>query len=435
MFTNWLTSDTTKTQQDRPQDSSSSSPDVILEVGPQPFTRYPAHSGILSSQSGYFRSAIIRMSESGKLNENVIFLPNINVEHFTPLLTYMYTGYLDLNFENIFGVLLATHLLHMPRALEICRDFLAHTQRQSGEFYRSLPLSLNTSKVIRPIASKASNFGLNFISPPKASSSLLLPSIGTKFKSLTGDHERAVQNDEKKSEKEKEAKKYLKVASPACSVTKSVSEGNDKVIIDIASCDGPVRFKRVVNDAFEKKRQLTVAPEPQQVPPEIKFNAAVSFHEQMVRNINEQYKKSLSTQSNDESENSEHSIDLYTCVYCNHTFKSKYCYQKHAKRHINPLNPLGRCRIDVECESSDGEYKKQQSQNIKRDSIKPLDMNVQYYPCKYCGCKFPSYYFVHKHRKLCHPEIEADGSSSVLNIPSEDSKEETSKSDTKVENS
>lgn len=26
------------------------------------------------------------------------------------------------------------------------------------------------------------------------------------------------------------------------------------------------------------------------------------------------------------------------------------------------------------------------------------------YPCKTCGCKFPSYYFVHKHRKHCHPE-------------------------------
>ncbi|VVC99626.1 unnamed protein product [Leptidea sinapis] len=27
-----------------------------------------------------------------------------------------------------------------------------------------------------------------------------------------------------------------------------------------------------------------------------------------------------------------------------------------------------------------------------------------YYPCKTCGCKFPSYYFVHKHRKRCHED-------------------------------
>ncbi|KAF9796627.1 hypothetical protein SFRURICE_012720 [Spodoptera frugiperda] len=29
---------------------------------------------------------------------------------------------------------------------------------------------------------------------------------------------------------------------------------------------------------------------------------------------------------------------------------------------------------------------------------------LHYYPCKTCGCKFPSYYFVHKHRKRCHAE-------------------------------
>ncbi|KAJ2942754.1 hypothetical protein O0L34_g14942 [Tuta absoluta] len=29
---------------------------------------------------------------------------------------------------------------------------------------------------------------------------------------------------------------------------------------------------------------------------------------------------------------------------------------------------------------------------------------IHYYPCKTCGCKFPSYYFVHKHRKRCHAE-------------------------------
>lgn len=451
MFTNWLTSDTTKVQRDH-QPSHHSSPDLIIEVGPSPFTRFPAHASILSSQSGYFRAAIFRLSESGgKLNENVIFLPNISVEHFTPLLTYMYSGYLELNFENIFGVLLATHLLHMPRALEICRDFLAQTQRHQNEYFHlpSLPLqsSSNTSKIIRPIASKASNYGLNFVSPPKASASnLLLPSVGTKFKSLSGDQDSAKIitlniEDKKVSEEEKEknvVKKSIKIpSSPAVIVSKStVDANNDKVVIDIASCDGPVRFKRVLNDAFEQKKLKAAAPQSNesQLPAssEVKFHSSVAFHEQMVRNINEQYKKTF--QNSEESENSQHSIDIYTCVYCNHTFKSKYCYQKHAKRHINPLNPLGRCRIDAaDCESSDGEYKKQQTQ--KRDSIKPLDMNVQYYPCKYCGCKFPSYYFVHKHRKLCHPEVDGEGNSSSHN-QQEDEKgmEVTPTSDEKVEN-
>ncbi|KAG7303339.1 hypothetical protein JYU34_011828 [Plutella xylostella] len=35
---------------------------------------------------------------------------------------------------------------------------------------------------------------------------------------------------------------------------------------------------------------------------------------------------------------------------------------------------------------------------------KPRATSVQYYPCKTCGSKFPSYYFVHKHRKRCHAD-------------------------------
>ncbi len=32
------------------------------------------------------------------------------------------------------------------------------------------------------------------------------------------------------------------------------------------------------------------------------------------------------------------------------------------------------------------------------------DINVQFFPCKVCGAKFPSYYFVHKHKKLWHED-------------------------------
>ena len=36
------------------------------------------------------------------------------------------------------------------------------------------------------------------------------------------------------------------------------------------------------------------------------------------------------------------------------------------------------------------------------------DINVQFFPCKICGAKFPSYYFVHKHKKIWHPEAVAN---------------------------
>lgn len=436
MFTNWLTSEEPNKTRDS-ANASSVPPDVVVEVGPPPFSRFPAHSTILSTQSGFFRAAINRASEAGKLMDNPIYLPNITVEHFTPLLTYMYTGFLELNFENIFGVLLATHLLHMPRALEICRDFLAHSQRQQSDFYSSAVPSLlqpALSKVVRPIASKASNLGLNFVSPPKAPSSLLVPSIGTPFKSFilspSDDPPSKIPklHEMKPSEKQpvedrKLPTKLIAINPRKITVNEHLSNPSngsesDKVVIDIASCDGPVRFRRVLNDAYEKNKKQILSPSSSsEVANDLKYHQSnvLSFHQQMVRNINEQYNKnkSISSQNSEESENSQLSGELYTCVYCNHTFKSKYCYQKHAKRHINPLNSVGKCRDD--CESSDGDAKKSTSDPsaivlAKRDSIKPLDMNVQYYPCKTCGCKFPSYYFVHKHRKLCHPEIAADGS-------------------------
>lgn len=97
--------------------------DVILEIGLRPSNaRFIAHSIVLGSYSGYLRSAL-RLDERppNPKTDLVVYLNNVTPEQFAPLLTYMYTGYLDLNLENIFAVLLATHVLHMPQALEICR--------------------------------------------------------------------------------------------------------------------------------------------------------------------------------------------------------------------------------------------------------------------------------------------------------------------------
>ena len=85
----------------------------------------------------------------------------------------------------------------------------------------------------------------------------------------------------------------------------------------------------------------------------------------------------------------------YTCGYCRHTFKSQYCYRKHAKRHL----------LSGRANNSAGSRQKQEAAKNRRE-VRLLDLNVQYYPCKICGCKFPSYYFVHKHKKLCHASAE-----------------------------
>ncbi|EDX17758.1 GD17086 [Drosophila simulans] len=134
--------------------------------------------------------------------------------------------------------------------------------------------------------------------------------------------------------------------------------------------------------------------------------------------------------------------ELYVCVYCKHTFKSQYCYQKHAKRHLNPLSltttdkkllvePAAAMASTTDMDqpsvgqsganssggsAASGNGATAATSALLRREVRPLDMNVQYYPCKTCGSKFPSYYFVHKHRKMCHAdEIEATATSNTSN--------------------
>ena len=54
----------------------------------------------------------------------------------------------------------------------------------------------------------------------------------------------------------------------------------------------------------------------------------------------------------------------------------------HFRRHINPVT------VDIE--------------DADKKMLVMKDLNVQYFPCKICGAKFPSYYFVHKHKKMWH---------------------------------
>lgn len=508
MFSNWLTSTSAASS----SALQTNAPDVILEIGPLPFSRFAAHSTVLAAHSGYLRS-VLRPEE--RILECPIYIPNITAEHFTPLLTYMYTGFLDLNVENIFGVLLATHVLHMPRALEICRSYLARIQSErytTGSFFEKLPSHVEHAscsesiKVVRPIASKATNGGLAFIAPPV--SKPVLGSHDTPFKSLNLASNSMSDNCEKVSEKsdhekcgdeEENADRESPTASTSQSVdvdrltpeqetkndhkliakppvkyrkrshsrtkllqgidakdesskecVKEVGEA-EKFIIDVASCDGPVRFQRVLNDAygrFPQKNTTSMDSKPLQHIEHKRMHLANSFHVQMARNISE---RQIIEDDRTDSENSEEIIvldradksskserikcdkndcinettaktdEVYNCVYCKHTFKSQYCYQKHAKRHINPLSiestiesgpddksEISSAKSNTNNNSIAATSSSSQSAhgiNVKRE-VRPLDMNVQYYPCKTCGSKFPSYYFVHKHRKLCHANEE-----------------------------
>lgn len=279
----------------------------------------------------------------------------------------MYTGYLDLNMGNIYNILLATHILHMPRALEMCRSFLLHSQ--------SAETRIN---IIKPIPSRKTVLPTQEIYPP--SFGCLNKSEDTPFRVVNNekkDYQKAstskIESDppfrnankptvERKMRNQEKQKNNKKIESSP----------DAKVIIDIACCDGPVKFHRVINKNYGLQPIADV------VPKEVNRNEALN------KVMNENIRDKLSDENVQSSE-------VFTCLYCNHTFKSQYCYQKHARRHLNPVSLEAKTLI----------------KETKRE-VKLLDMNVQYYPCKTCGSKFPSYYFVHKHRKMCHAEEMAD---------------------------
>ena len=621
-----------------------SPPDVIINVGgngnssghssPPRTTsthQFAAHRAVLASHSGYLKALLTAATTPGSSNTITISVPNVSPEAFAPLLTYMYTGYLDVTHENIYGVLLATHLLHMPRALDLCRAFLVQNQQHPAQslsphsrhpgpppppvthstlptlvkpipsrkmlpvllglgglpppppppapfwppptyhplpptqppqlmlpsadnspFRSVLPMPLS----LDPENGRENHEPLKLVQPPpmdvparpptpqsagnssrrRPKSPLAIPSTSSSRRSMllraaspstpssvspclsgasfssedrnvvcdvtTEKHKSRSDRSQLPHKKQQSGSKMLNNKKPSGdSASHSTSNTNSKVIIDVACCDGPVRFHRVLNDNYglalddiivtensETSKQnneqelatsdgaehpLVSKPNTQPQPePEEKVQEKINEHitinnglynsaeqerntnphstshvneyignpesasetipeQQVAEKCNPNNKEETSTAHFSDGNTSSSSASMtsekisgnansletvYTCLYCNHTFKSHYCYQKHARRHINPVTidlsrlaeRLGSNKGVAVCKIVGADKEKASGNGSVRREVRLLDMNVQYYPCKTCGSKFPSYYFVHKHRKLCHANEETE---------------------------
>lgn len=269
----------------------------------------------------------------------------------------------------------------MPRALELCRTFLLQQGPHTAEVQQQ---KIN---VIKPIATRKMTPSMQECFNP-ASYGEVPKSANTPFRAVQEDSYLTRASTSKEEMKQAGHSPTNSVKDKKANTLKAsskrrieASSNKDKVIIDVACCDGPVRFHRVINKNYglQDEENFDISSN-QQSFSSTDFNRTTALNKVMNENIME---KLNSTEENQHSE-------VFTCVYCNHTFKSQYCYQKHARRHLYPVS------ID-----------KSAQPEAKRE-VKLLDMNVQYYPCKTCGSKFPSYYFVHKHRKMCHAEEVAD---------------------------
>lgn len=626
-----------------------SPPDVIVTVGgnggtssPRPASthQFAAHRAVLATHSGYLK-ALLTAAASATNNANAVTIavPNVSPEAFAPLLTFMYTGYLDITHENIYGVLLATHLLHMPRALDLCRAFLVQNQQQSqASLSRHITTPTSLPPLVKPIpsrkmlpvllglgglpppppppaaapfwppptyhhtlptpqppqlilpsadnspfrsvlptsislnieSSRQNHDQLKLVQPPppdipvhipapqpvvnntrrRPKSPLAIPSTSTsrrtillhsasppspssvspclssasyssedrtglsdppadkhKSKNVRNQHQQHL--PQKKHQQSSKISPCKKQQPSDTSTHGTTNSSSNKVIIDVACCDGPVRFHRVLNDNYgltlddilvndPAADNMTHEPPPQNnqefghVPHTHKPAASNQSLSHLQTGLEEDKKYDHTNQQSTEAELSDehpkdeteentllqqqslmshinecsgaqeadasnlselHTTDrnesnknessapnlsdgntspssasiasekvsgsletVYTCLYCNHTFKSHYCYQKHARRHINPVTidlsrlaeRLGTNKGVAVCKILSSEKDKVNGSGGVRREVRLLDMNVQYYPCKTCGSKFPSYYFVHKHRKMCHANEETE---------------------------
>ncbi|XP_029169973.1 mucin-5AC [Nylanderia fulva] len=609
-----------------------SPPDTVVRVGNEGEHQFVAHKGVLAAHSGYLKAllasaattttttssssagspfdsscatvAVTATNGQSQRPVTSVSVSSIGGEAFAPLLNYMYTGRLEVTLDNVYSVLLATHLLHMPGALEQCRAALLRLRAPPPPLPTS-SLSTTTpgsppiggTSILRPIPSRlvvgpplcwppttplayspaapapatlshhlppsmqplmrpttvpssvvtprekeqCAHYSAGEVSKSPQSSPTLhthhkrprpsssrsrtpeivstvstLPFVAAAAAAFTAfavtnsransttrtsspsrsispaptsvsrthspthhrdnntDNTSTMDRDEAQresevavrsrnpdhgqprrldssedgtsnrshgnaavSERENRARSSRRRArtSAARETASSSSSTVFSVIYDIACCDGPVRFHRVLNENYSSATSSSSSSHGSgsQIRPPRNCQLTAESEDPLSENdenggpaTRRRGELTCSPSNNDSSNdgsNNPSNSGCYTCGYCKHTFKSQYCYRKHAKRHLLPPT-----RINETTSSNNGDDALRQeataaaaaaaavtttavaaaaavARGNKRE-VRLLDLNVQYYPCKICGCKFPSYYFVHKHRKLCHANDE-----------------------------
>lgn len=309
-------------------------PDIALIVGNIQAVKFFAHKFILSNHSGYFKTLL----SSYKGYE--VHISNINAQTFAYLLTFMYTGHLDLNPLNVYELFLASNLLHITEALALCRQFIAETQQIPS---KSIVKPIPRKKVFVPVGDAFDSIQTLKYQPLRTSSdpaSSIFKPVGNPIKSndTEVDREAAIDTTSAKSVHEDED-----IKSQSNDTKKSVA--SPSVILDVACCDGPIKFRKVINKYYDPKKIINNVPKDQP-------NTQISI----------------------------------ACQGCKHVFKNYHKFKKYS----------GGSNTSQNTEPS--------SAAVESKCKKKTETNLQCYTCKTCGSKFPSYYFVHKHRKLHHSE-------------------------------
>lgn len=414
--------------------------DVVLSVCGIPF---PAKKQALMENFGYLR-ALLESEPSSSTLWQINHVAYLNLANLIPydIFSILYSC-LDrfemiqglLNLDNAYQVLLYAQMLQMPQI------YVDHIKRYTSLLYNLAPILVKRDhedhdnpvpKIHRPVPNRAAplltmaplwnqlyrqtspdiaphpsalirnDLHLNWLpnhfpSPDpngryEESTSKVLPcKYSENFSNDCEEDEEIVDVGDSQDEKEN-----LTQASSSLSARSNVL-ANKEPTWDIAACDGPIRFKRILNplavDYFMGDLKEEIETTDEECRPQ-------------VPQPQQESKPGSSRQIT--SADAATATNIYKCVFCSHVFKSYYCYQKHKRRHLNPLT-VGYQKIS---NSQSGNVNNRHnfislraSNNTnQRGHQSPVikDINVQFFPCKICGSKFPSYYFVHKHKKLWH---------------------------------
>jgi len=129
----------------------------------------------------------------------------------------------------------------MPQALDVCREFLVKMEQ-----YDLACKQTALTFIFKPVAThKPLPCMLKKSDPLRLSHNVILRSSESLFKSVAA--------EEKPSDKQQPDQQNQSTLQISVETIKDDDGKAGRVILDVACCDGPVRFHRVLNDEYNSK--------------------------------------------------------------------------------------------------------------------------------------------------------------------------------------